>query len=107
MQNIGKMMKQAQQMQAKLQQMQEEMAALEIEGASGAGMVKAVVTGKGEVRSVKIDPKIVDPEDVEMLEDLVVAALNDAKGKADTRMQEETEKLMGGLGLPPGMKMPF
>lgn len=105
--NIGKMMKQAQEMQRNMEKMQAELGNIEMEGTSGGGMVSVVVTGKNECKSVKIDPKIVDPSDIEMLEDLIVAAMNDAKNKVEDRVQEETQALMGGLNLPPGMNLPF
>lgn len=107
MKNLGNLMKQAQQMQAKMADMQAKMGEMEVEGASGGGMVKVVVTGKGEARRIKIDPSLVAPDDVEMLEDLIVAAFNDARGKADGMMQSEMSKLTAGLPLPPGMKLPF
>lgn len=107
MKNLGQMMQQAQKMQERMQTMQEEMEAMEVDGSSAAGMVKAVVTGKGGLKSLDIDPGLIDPNDKEMLEDLVVAAVNDARGRAEARMQEETQKLMGGLQLPPGFKLPF
>lgn len=107
MKNLGNLMKQAQQMQAKMGEMQAKMGEMEVEGASGGGMVKVVVTGKGEARRLKIDPSLLVPDDVEMLEDLIVAAYNDARGKADSMMQSEMSKLTAGLPLPPGMKLPF
>lgn len=107
MKNLGNMMKQAQQMQAKMQEMQAKLGDVEMTGQSGAGMVSITLNGKGDLKKVKIDPKAVDPEDVEVLEDLIVAAFNDAKNKVEAHMAEETAKLMGGLKLPPGMKMPF
>jgi DNA-binding YbaB/EbfC family protein len=107
MKNLGQMMKQAQEMQAKMAEMQERLADIEVPGQAGAGMISVVLNGKGELRSLKIDPKLVDPGEVEVLEDLVVAAFNDAKGKVEAAVQEETSKLMGGLKLPPGMKLPF
>ncbi len=107
MKNLGQMMKQAQQMQAKMQEMQAKLAEHEATGVSGAGMVSVTLNGKGEMRKLKIDPKAVDPEDVEVLEDLILAAFNDAKGKVEAHMAAETQKLMGGLNLPPGFKMPF
>ncbi|HMA50962.1 MAG TPA: YbaB/EbfC family nucleoid-associated protein [Magnetospirillaceae bacterium] len=107
MKNLGNLMKQAQQMQAKMADMQAKMGEMEVEGASGGGMVKVVVTGKGEARRIKIDPSLVVPDDVEMLEDLIIAAFNDARGKADSMMQSEMSKLTAGLPLPPGMKLPF
>lgn len=107
MKNLSQMMKQAQEMQSKMAEMQERMADIEVPGQSGGGMVTVVLNGKGEMRSVKIDPALIDPNDAEVMEDLIVAAVNDAKGKVEARMQEETQKLMGGLQLPPGMKFPF
>ncbi|HEX6980823.1 MAG TPA: YbaB/EbfC family nucleoid-associated protein [Alphaproteobacteria bacterium] len=107
MKNLGNLMKQAQQMQAKMAEMQERLAQLEITGAAGGGMVQATVTGKGEIKRVKIDKSIVDPNDVEMLEDLVVAAINDARGKVEAVAAEEMQKLTGGLNLPGGFKLPF
>jgi nucleoid-associated protein EbfC len=105
--NLQKMMKQAQEMQTKFARMQEELGHQEMEGQAGGGMVKATVSGKGELRKLTIDPKIVDPEDVEMLEDLVIAAFNDAKGKMDEHANAEMQKMTSGMGLPPGMKLPF
>ncbi len=107
MKNIGQMMKQAQQMQSKLAEMQAKMGETEVQGASGGGMIEVVLTAKGDLRKIKIDPKVVDPADVEMLEDLIVAAFNDAKVKAEAMMQGEMSKLTGGLNLPPGFKLPF
>lgn len=107
MKNLGAMMKQAQEMQTRMQEMQAQMEELEIEGSSGGGLISVTVTGKGEVRRLSIDPSLVVPEDKEVLEDLIVAAINDAKNKADEKMREETQKLMGGIQLPPGMKLPF
>jgi len=106
MKNLGNMMKQAQQMQQKMQEMQAKLSEMEVTGISGGGMVEVVLTGKGEMRSVKVDPQVVDPEDKEMLEDLIVAAHNDAKQKTESVMQEEMRKLTGGLNLPPGL-LPF
>ncbi len=107
MKNLGNLMKQAQQMQAKMQEMQQRLAEMEVEGASGGGMVKVTATGKGDVKRLKIDKSLVDPNDVEVLEDLIVAAINDARGKADAMSVEEMQKLTGGLNLPPGIKLPF
>jgi len=107
MKNLGQMMKQAQEMQAKMAEMQSRLGEIEVPGQAGAGMIAVVLNGKGELRSLKIDPKLVDPAEVEVLEDLIVAAFNDAKGKVEAAVQEETSKLMGGLKLPPGMKLPF
>ncbi|KGM30064.1 YbaB/EbfC family nucleoid-associated protein [Inquilinus limosus] len=107
MKNLGQMMKQAQEMQAKMAEMQSRLADIEVPGQAGAGMIAVVLNGKGELRSLKIDPKLVDPSEVEVLEDLIVAAFNDAKSKVEDAVQAETQKLMGGLKLPPGMKLPF
>ncbi len=107
MKNLGNLMKQAQQMQAKMADMQAKLGDIEVEGAAGGGMVKVTVTGKGEARRIKIDPSLVVPDDVEMLEDLIIAAFNDARTKADSMSQAEMSKLTAGLPLPPGMKLPF
>ena len=84
-----------------------QMDGVEVVGQAGGGFVAVTVNGKGEFKRVKIDPKLVDPNEVEVLEDLIVAAAKDAKSKADARMQEEMAKLTGGLQLPPGFKLPF
>ncbi|HKX09359.1 MAG TPA: YbaB/EbfC family nucleoid-associated protein [Stellaceae bacterium] len=107
MKNLGQMMKQAQQMQAKMAELQARLAEMEIAGQSGGGMVQATLTGKGELRSLKIDPSLAKADEVEVLEDLVVAAVNDARQRADAMVTEEMSKLTGGLQLPPGMKLPF
>ncbi|NYZ17360.1 YbaB/EbfC family nucleoid-associated protein [Azospirillum sp. RWY-5-1] len=107
MKNLGQMMKQAQQMQAKMQEMQAALGDIEVSGQSGAGMVTVTLNGKGDLKKVKLDKSIVDPNDTEMLEDLLVAAFNDAKQKVEQQVQAETQKLMGGLSLPPGFKLPF
>ena len=107
MKNLGNMLKQAQQMQSKMGEMQERLALLEVEGQSGAGMVRVTVSGRGEMKGIKLAKSVVDPEEIEVLEDLIVAAFNDAKGKIEGMVAEESQKLMGGLKLPPGMKLPF
>ncbi len=107
MKNIGNMMKQAQQMQAKMQEMQAGLDNVEMSGQSGAGMVTVTVNGKGEMKKIKLEKAIVDPEEIEVLEDLIMAAFNDAKKKVEAHVAEETSKLMGGLKLPPGIKLPF
>lgn len=107
MMNFGKMLKQAQEMQTKMAELQQRLAEAEVSGAAGGGLVNVVMTGKGAVKQVKIDPSLAVPGEVEVLEDLVVAALNDARAKADALSQEEMQKLTGGLNLPPGMKLPF
>ncbi|MDP9126671.1 MAG: YbaB/EbfC family nucleoid-associated protein [Pseudomonadota bacterium] len=105
--NIGQMMKQMQGMQAKMADMQARLGDVEVSGASGGGMVTVTMSGKGDAKKVKLDPKLVNPDDIEMLEDLVTAAFNDAKSKVERHVAEETEKMMGGLQLPPGVKLPF
>lgn len=105
--NIGQMMKQVQDMQMKMADMQNRLGDVEITGQSGGGMVVATMNGKAEMRKIVIDPKLIVPDDKEMLEDLIVAAVNDAKAKAEKQIAEETEKMMGGLKLPPGVKLPF
>jgi len=107
MKNLGNLMKQAQQMQTKMADMQAKIGDIEVEGASGGGMVKVVVTGKGEARRIAIDPQLIDPGEIDVLEDLLVAAFNDAKAKSEALMQSEMQKLTAGLNLPPGMKLPF
>lgn len=107
MKNLGQMMKQAQQMQAKMAELQEQLAAAEMTGLAGGGMVQVTMNGKGELRAVKIDPSLAVPDDVEVLEDLIVAAANDAKAKVEAYVAEEMQQLTGGLSLPPGMKLPF
>lgn len=107
MKNLGNLMKQAQQMQSKMAEMQAKMGELEMGGAAGGGMVQVTVNGKGEMRKIKIDPSLCTADDVEVLEDLIVAAFNDAKGKIELLMQDEMQKLTGGLNLPPGLKLPF
>jgi DNA-binding YbaB/EbfC family protein len=107
MKNLSQMLKQAQEMQSKMAEMQTALADLEIVGQSGGGFVSVTVNGKGEVKRVKIDPKLADPNEIAVLEDLIVAAARDAKAKADARVQEEMAKLTGGLQLPPGFKLPF
>ena len=101
------MMKQAKQLQEKMQSVQEEISSMTVHGAAGGGMVAVTANGKGDVRSLKIDPSLLKPEDVEILEDLVVAALADARGKAEAAVAEKMQAMTGGLGLPPGMKLPF
>jgi len=105
--NIQKMMKQAQEMQQKMEKAQAELENMEVEGASGAGMVKVTLTGKGIAKKVSIDKEVVDPTDIEMLEDLLVAAINDAKTKVDEKTSGAMSDAMGGMSLPPGMNMPF
>jgi nucleoid-associated protein EbfC len=103
---IGNLMRQAQQMQENMQKAQAELAALEVTGESGAGMVKIVLNGRHEAKKVTIEPKLLG-EDLEMLEDLVAAAVNDAARKIEERIKEKYAGLMSGMNLPPGMKLPF
>ncbi len=107
MKNLAGMMKQAQQMQQKMADMQARLEAAEIEGVAGAGLVRVTLTGKGVLKGIKIDPKLIDPAEAEMLEDLVLAAHADAKGKLDAITESETRDAMGGISLPPGLKLPF
>lgn len=104
---IGQMMKQAQEMQGKMQEMQEKLMAHEVEGQSGAGLVKVTLNGKGAMQSVSIDPSLMSEEDKEVLQDLIMAAHNDAKAKVETFIQEKTQDAMGGMQLPEGFKLPF
>jgi DNA-binding YbaB/EbfC family protein len=99
------MMKQVGQMQTRLKEMQEELARAEIEGQSGGGLVRATVDGKGELKRVQIDPSLMKSDEVEILEDLIVAAAADARAKADSAMQAKMADLTGGLPLPPGLKL--
>ncbi len=103
---LAGLMKQAQAMQDNLKKAQEELANIEVEGQSGAGLVKVVMTCKNEVRRVTIDPSLLD-DDKDMLEDLVAAAFNDAARRAEATSAEKMGKLTGGMPLPPGMKFPF
>jgi len=105
--NLGKMMKQAQEMQGKMQAMQEELLEVNHMGVSGAGLVSVTLNGKGEMQSVAIDPSLMKEEEKEILEDLIVAAHKDAKTKVETYVQEKTQEMMGGMQLPEGMKLPF
>ena len=105
--NIGNMMKQAQELQKKMAEVQEELNSLEVEGISGGGLVKVIATAKGEVKRITLDESLLKPGDKEITEDLVVAAVNDAKQKGEIAAQEEMKSLTGGIPLPPGMKLPF
>ncbi len=107
MKNLAGLMKQASQMQQKMAEMQAKLEAAEIEGVSGAGLVSVVLSGKGLMKRLKIDPKLVDPAEAEMLEDLVLAAHNDARTKLDEMTADEMKNATGGLNLPDGMKLPF
>ena len=105
MADFMKMLQQAQQMQGRLQEMQDELEKMTITAASGGGMVTVTADGKGQIRKVQIDPSVVDPADVEMLEDLMLVAVTEVQKKAAAAAQEEMRKLTGGLSLP--FKLPF
>lgn len=107
MKNIGALMKQAQEMQQKMGEVQERLAKIEVDGSSGAGMVSVTLSGKSDMRRIKIDSALLKPDEAEVLEDLIVAATNDARARLETKTQEEMSKVTGGLNLPPGMKLPF
>jgi len=105
MKDLMKMMKQAQELQSRMQKMQEELAALEIEGQSGAGAVRVTLNGKGEMRALRIEPGLMKPGEAEIVEDLVIAAFQDAKTKVEAAMQAKMQEITGGLPLPPGLKL--
>jgi hypothetical protein len=107
MKNIGQLMKQAQEMQNKMAEMQSQLEAVEMVGVAGGGMVRLTLNGKGDLKKIKIDKSLLDPEEVEVMEDLIVAAFNDARGKVSAHAEQEMQKLTGGLQLPGGMKLPF
>ena len=107
MKNLGQIMRQVQDMQTRMAEMQDKLVDVEITGASGGGMVQATLNGKGAVKALKINPALVNPAEVEVLEDLVMAAINAAKSKVDEKVQAEMSKFTGGLPLPPGFKLPF
>ncbi len=107
MKNLAGLMKQASEMQAKMQEMQAKLESMEADGVAGAGMVTVTLNGRGEMKRLKLDPKLADPAETEMLEDLIVAAHADAKGKIEALSGEEMQKITGGMQLPPGMKLPF
>ncbi|HIP24580.1 MAG TPA: YbaB/EbfC family nucleoid-associated protein [Rhodobacteraceae bacterium] len=105
--DMANMMKKAKEMQDKMGEMQEEMANIMVVGESGAGLVKATATAKGELKALDIDPSIFHPDEKEVVEDLIMAAIKDAQAKAADRSQREMTKLTEGLGLPADMKLPF
>ena len=107
MKNIAGLMKQAQQMQQKMADMQAKLDATEVEGVAGAGLVRVTLSGQGAMKGVKIDPKLADPAETEMLEDLIIAAHTDAKSKIDALMDSEMKNATGGMNLPAGFKLPF
>ncbi len=101
------MMKQAKELQARMEAMQQEVAAMEVDGSSGGGLVKVTMNGKGEMRKLSIDPSLMKPEEAEIVEDLIVTACNDARAKAEAVLAEKMHSMTGGLQLPPGLKLPF
>ncbi len=107
MRDLMGMMKQAKQLQSKIQEVQERIAALEVSGASGGGLVTVTLSGKGAMKTLRVDPALIKPDEAEILEDLIVAAHNDARAKLEARTAEMAQEMTGGLSLPPGMKLPF
>lgn len=107
MKDLLGLMGKAKEMQAKMQAMQEDIATLEVSGQAGGGMVSVTLTGKFEMKALKIDPSLFKEDEVEILEDLILAAHNDAKAKVETAIKEKTADLTAGLPLPPGFKLPF
>ena len=105
--NLGNMMKQAQQLQKKMSEAQEKLNSIEVEGVSGGGVVKVIANAKGEIKRISLDESLLKPEEKEITEDLIVAAINDAKQKGEIAAQEEMKSVTGGIPLPPGMKLPF
>ena len=107
MRNMAGMMKKVQEMQSRIEALQQEMADTEFSAAVGGGAVQVTVTGKGEMRGVKIDPAAVDPADIGMLEDMIRLAANNARAEADAAMAAKMKDITGGMPLPPGMSLPF
>lgn len=107
MKNLAGLMKQATQMQARMEEMQAKLETMTIEGSAGAGMVTLTMNGKGDMKSITIDPKLADPAEMEMLQDLILAASADARKKLDATASEEMKKVTGGMNLPGGLKFPF
>lgn len=105
MKDLMGMMSKVREMQTRMQQVQEELEALEIDGQSGGGLVRVSVNGKGDMRRVHIDPSLMKPDEAEIVEDLIVAAVQDAKGKVEAAVQERMASVTGGLPLPPGLKL--
>jgi DNA-binding YbaB/EbfC family protein len=104
---LQQMLKQAQKIQNQMTEAQEKLAAQEVQGTSGGGLVTVTVNGRAEMKRIKVDPSLLTPEEGEVLEDLIIAAYNDAKSKAESMMSEEMGKITGGLGLPPGFQFPL
>lgn len=107
MKNIGAMMKQVQEMQTRMADMQARLETLTVIGQSGAGLVKVTLSGKGVMKGLEVDPSLLKPEEKEILEDLVIAAHTDAKSRMDAMVAEEMKQVTGGLPLPPGFQLPF
>jgi len=107
MKDIMGMMKAASEMKGKMEAMQAELAEMVVEGRSGGGLVTVALSGKGDLRGLKIDPTLANPSEIEVLEDLIVAAFNDAKGKSEVEVQRRMSEVTAGLPIPPGMKFPF
>ena len=105
--NFNNMMKQAQDLQKKMADAQKKVESLEAEGTSGGGLIKIIIDGKNSVKSVKIDESLISKDDIEILEDLILAAFNDGKEKIQKKISDEMSSITGGLQLPPGFKMPF
>jgi DNA-binding YbaB/EbfC family protein len=105
MKDLMKLMQQAGQIQQRMQKLQEDLAAMELEGQSGGGLVRVTLNGKGEMRGVRIDPSLLKPDEAEIVEDLILAAHQDARAKVESTMQERMQEVTGGLPLPPGMKL--
>ena len=107
MKNLGQLMKQAQALQEKMAEIQAQLEAVEMTGVAGGGMIAVTLDGKGDVKGIKIDKSLIDPDEIEVLEDLLVAAFTDAKRKVAAHAEQEMHKLTGGLQLPGGFKLPF
>jgi hypothetical protein len=107
MANIVQMMQKASQMKQKMQEMQAKAEQMELVGEAGSGLVKCRVNGRYEIKSLKVDPSLINPKEAEVMEDMIVAALNDARRKAEKMMGDETQKIMNDLGLPKGLDLPF
>lgn len=107
MANIVQMMQKASQMKQKMQEMQARVQQVEVTGESGGGLVKCVVTGSFELKTLKVDPSFINPQEASVMENMIIAAINDARRKAEKLMGEETQKIMKDLGLPAGLDLPF
>lgn len=107
MNNIAQMMQKAQKFKQKMQEMQERVREMDISGAAGGGLVTCIVSGSHELKTLKVDPSLIKPEEADVMEDLIIAAVNDARAQAEKVMSDETRKLMADMGLPPNMDLPF